>query len=467
MNPNVRSRRQFLRGAGGITLSLPFLETFATKQAFAQGAMRRFVVFFFPEGVYQARGTKDTSTRDEWWPKPGSGPTDFTMNVGMMPFAQYRSDLVLVKGITLKSIVERGGDPHASSMVHLLTGGHPDSIDQVIGKAIGKGYKYPTLEFAVKAPHTIKGRLVYSNRTTVAQMQSPKEAFMRLFAGGVTTTLGPAEPGGSGAAGPDPALIASLNSRRKSVLDMVKEDLGALAGQLGAADRPRMQQYLEALREVEKTLYVAVPTGGQPAGKASAPAASASCANPSVGLPPEGGENLDTLGRSLTDVMLLALQCNLTPVTTFQWLQSGNAEKFVFLGFPADNGGHHGFVHNDSGVPEQTVRWKQTIKYFAERFAALITRMKQINEGPRSMFDNSIVLLCSHFGHGGGHTNHNVPFIVAGSGGGAIKTGRFLDLGEAVPHNRLLTSLAQTFGLDVQMGSAERYGAGGLPGFAG
>jgi hypothetical protein len=77
-------------------------------------------------------------------------------------------------------------------------------------------------------------------------------------------------------------------------------------------------------------------------------------------------------------------------------------------------------------------------------------------------------MLCSHFGHGGGHTNYNVPFVFAGNAGGALKTGRYLDLGAQVPHNKLLTSVAQTFGLDVQMGNGAKYNAAGpLAGFLG
>jgi hypothetical protein len=141
-----------------------------------------------------------------------------------------------------------------------------------------------------------------------------------------------------------------------------------------------------------------------------------------------------------------------------QWSQTGCPETFPWLGVQVSDV-LHGWVHNDKGNPAYTEQWKRCMKWFSEQLAYLLTRMKQINEGTGTLLDNSAVVFVSSFGHAGGHSPTNVPFIVAGKAGGALRPGQFLDYSTShPPHNRVLLTLAKAFGLDMPSYGNAKYG---------
>jgi hypothetical protein len=174
---------------------------------------------------------------------------------------------------------------------------------------------------------------------------------------------------------------------------------------------------------------------------------------------------LDTTGKVQMDLAILALACGLTPVVSLQYSQTGCPETFPFInpmGMVTDV--LHGWVHNDKGKPEYTEMWRTVLSWFAEQFAYFIGRMKSINEGGRSLLDSSAIVITSSFGHAGGHSPANLPFVIAGSCGGAFKTGRFLDYSTEKPaHNRLLLGVARAFGLELPSFGNPKYGTAPLP----
>jgi hypothetical protein len=160
------------------------------------------------------------------------------------------------------------------------------------------------------------------------------------------------------------------------------------------------------------------------------------------------------------DILALALACDLTPVATIQWSRSGSGEKYPFLGNTTDTI-HHGFSHGQSS-PQKREFLQKIYTWYMSQYAYLITKLKEVDEGGRSLFDSSAIVWCSHFGNGQGHTPHNVPYVIAGSAGGKIKVGQFLEFKD-VSQSRMFTGLASAFGVSL-LGFGGKFGGAALPG---
>jgi hypothetical protein len=243
-----------------------------------------------------------------------------------------------------------------------------------------------------------------------------------------------------------------LAAKRKSVIDAAKAQFDSIKTELGAEDRARLEAHLGAIREAEKEL-VGTP-GGASGGGAPAPT-TIDCKGPQLGA---GGADLAVKTKQQMDLVVMALACRLTPVVTLQWSQTGCPETFPWLPEKTTDV-YHGWVHNDKGNAAYTAQWKVCMRWFSEQFAYLLGRMKSINEGAGSLLDNSAVVMVSSFGHAGGHSPINVPFVIAGKAGGALKPGQFLDFsGGPQPHNRVFITLGKAFGIDMASYGNAKYG---------
>jgi hypothetical protein len=438
------ARRRLLTGAGGITIGLPFLEAVAPRGARAQAAPRRFVVFNHPEGVIASH----------WQPPEGADRTGFSLAPGMEALAPYKGDLIITRGVDSLSCKDVGST-HKSSMDHILTGGAGTSIDQVIAQKVGKDYRFASLELGVSVRAMVPGyRAVWSGGKVVPCLNEPRDVFARMFAGGTA----PVAAGGTFTV--DQTAILQLAAKRRSVIDAVKAQFDAIKMDVSGEDRARLEAHLGAIREAEKELLGA---GAAPAGPAPAAPAGAAldCKSPKLDAPAVVDQAVRT--RQQMDLLVLALACRLTPVVTLQWSQTGCPETFSFLKHSTTDV-YHGWVHNDKRNPDYTEQWRQCLKWFGEQFAYLLGRMKQVNEGGRTLLDSSAVVMVSSFGHAGGHSPVNVPFVIAGSAGGVFKTGQYLDYTtNRQPHNRVLLALAKAFGVDMNAYGNAKYGTTPLP----
>lgn len=434
---HATSRRRFLRGAGGIAIGLPFLESLAPRRAHAQAAKKRLIVFFTPEG---------TRAKEFY---PTGSETSFQLGPISMPLEPFKKDLLFFQGINHQSCKDVGSD-HFKSMVHMLTGGSGDSIDQIVASRVGKGWRFPSLQFAVK-PRNVneKGVIAYTGGKMVQGEFSPVKMFARMFAGG-------AVPGASVSGGTPPAL-SQVFARRKSVVDFVKDQIETTRALLGKDDRARLDEHLGAIREVEASLTTPPP------------AVNADCGNPKVELidgPNTGGaQPFDKLTDVQMELLVLAIACQLTPVASLQLSNSGSGEPFAFLGVPSGRDILHGWVHNDGGHADFPEYARKAFTWFAGRFAHLLGRLQSIDDGGRPLLDSCAVVWCSHFGNGGAHSPVNVPWVLAGRAGGALKPGRSLDFtASPQPHNRLLIGIAQAMGVSLDKLGNEKYGTSPLPG---
>jgi hypothetical protein len=443
MATNVRpvgfGRRRMLHAVVAGAIGLPWLETFSGKTASAAAVVpKRFVAMFSPNGTIFNR-----------WVPTGTA-TSFTLGPILKPLEPHQRDLVIVSGVDQKGA---GGDGHQIGIGGMLTGGgllpgrfagvgappagwcESQSVDQRLADEIGRGLPFRSIEFGVQTGAADNwGRMVYRGRNRpLPPREDPARTFDDVF----------------GAALLDPAERERRQLRRQSILDRVSNDLTRLSAEVGVADRQRLEQHLTYLREVESRL------NAQSQGIAQ-------CAVPPRPVTPSGAEAYGRIGDLQIDLMVLALACAQTRVATLQWSRSVSDVRFTWLGIDE---GHHTLSHlPDSDTVAQN-KLVQINGWYAEKFASIVTKLKAYPEGDGTLFDNCLLLWCNELAKGNLHSRIDAPYVLAGSAGGALRTGRFLEYSGDVAHNDLLVSILNTLGVpDTTFGRRE-WCKGPLPGF--
>jgi hypothetical protein len=212
---------------------------------------------------------------------------------------------------------------------------------------------------------------------------------------------------------------------------------GSLAPQLGAVDKARMEAHFAKIRDLENRLTASVGVGE-------------SCVKPvAPTIDYKANDNFPAIGKAQMDLMVMALACDLTRVATIQWERSVGDVRFSWLG--ADRG-HHAYSHDaDSAVDTVEMLTKINI-WYSEQFAYLLTKLASIKEGAGTMLDNTLVLWCNELSRGNAHSHPDMPYVLAGRAGGALRTGRYLSYAKTanVPHNNLLVSIMNAMGLPDQ-----------------
>ncbi len=430
MKPFRLDRRTLLRGAGGIAVGLPFLEimsrsTRATAQA--QALPKRFIVFFSPDG----------SIRENW--TPTGTETSFTLSRILAPLQAHQPHLVILDGVDNTAAKSGLGDDHMRGMGTMLTGtellpgttqggaGDPAglaggiSVDQKIARAIGTSTKFKSLELGVLSGSggDVWSYTAYADANApLPPDNNPASVFNRVFS----------------ELGTDPTAIQKLRAQRKSVLDAVMDGYGTLAPKLGASDKARMEAHLGEVRDLETRLTATAGVGD-------------SCVKPaSPTIDYKSNDNFPAIGKAQMDLLVMAMACDLTRVGTIQWERSVGDVRFTWLGATR---GHHAISHDPDTMTDSVEILTQINVWYAQQFAYLLDKMAGIKEGTGTMLDNSLVFWCNELSRGNVHSHPDMPFVLAGGAGGALKTGRFLSYPKtaAVPHNNLLVSLMNAMGL--------------------
>jgi hypothetical protein len=461
-------RRELLQALGGIGL-VPLLQAGARGQAAGQ-PIRRLLVFYTPNGT----------VIPQW--RPRGAETGFTVGRILAPLEPWRSKLLILGGVDMALADAGFGSHHTRGIGGLLTGrpilmgnfrsaGPPTagwasgvSIDQHIARAVGASSRFRTLELGVQVIDAeVRGRISYQGASQpLPPMESPYDAFDRVFAGGNPApgpTPAPGQPS-SLPGGSDPRA-ERLRAQRRSVLDFLGQELGAVRAWVSADDRARLDAHLESVRDIERRL---TPAGG---GAGPGPVTPAGCQMPMVGsrMDVAAAANMPAVGKLQMDLAAAALACDLTRVITLQWTHAESNQSFPFIGVP---GQHHAMSHaGDTDAAAQENLTKINV-WYAEQLKYLLDRLAQYREGDATLLDNSVVLWANEVGKGNNHAHRDLPFLLAGGAGGRLRTGRFLDFmangGRGQPHNNLLVSLAKLMGLpDTRFGDPA-HSTGPLPG---
>jgi hypothetical protein len=423
------TRRAVLRGAGGIAIGLPWLESLLPRHARADATMpKRFIVMFSPNGTLPT----------QW--SPTGTETSFTMGPILDPLTPYLSDLVVVKGLNQQG---GGGDGHQNGIGGMLTGsalnpgpfagvGAPPagwaagpSVDQRVAEGLAVPTKFRSLELGVQVGAADNwGRMVYrAANQPLPPDDDPASVYSTVFTDLHT----------------DPTVLARLRARHKSILDTVGGEFTRIEGQLGAADRQRLDAHLTAVREIETRLTTDFTANNS------------SCHDPQIAsVDAQTNDNFPTVGGIQLDLMAMALACDLTRVASLQWSRSVSQVRFSWLPTPIPDG-HHDLSHRGDNDADAVDKLTRINNWYASQLAGLITRLKAIPEGSGTLFDNTLILWSNELAKGNTHSRMGAGYVLAGSAGGALQTGRFLDYtGQSLPHNNLLVSLLNAMGIPDQ-----------------
>ncbi len=387
---------------------------------------KRLILFFSPNG-----------TIHNHWRPTGSGDS-FLFQPGSIlePLTSLKDDLIVLDGIDFHGVTN-----HEEGMAAMLTGGGGlntvsagKSLDQHVAQQLNAGLKFPSLDLSVQTSAwgaSTQTRMLYSEPGKhLPPDDNPLNVYERMFG-----TLAP------GAGEVDKLLI-----RRQSVLDLVAWELKDLQKKLGAEDKARLEQHLEALQTVEASLQ-------PPSGTCDPP-------EPMVGLPHLQNDQFPEVLKAQVDLMVVALACGMTRVASLQCSHTVGPPVFSWIGL---TDGHHSLSHSGDENLSGVADYVKAERWFSEQFAYLVQKLKDTPEpdGEGTMLENSAILWCQELGDGRMHDCSSVPFVIAGQANGHFQTGQYLDCGGA-PHQQLLVSMCHAMGLDNTTFGNPAYGEGPL-----
>jgi hypothetical protein len=435
-------RRLVLRSAAA-AVTLPLLPSVAPRPARGAAPRKRLVLWFQPDGIMEAAKLGF----EPWW--PAGSETAFTLAPHSKPLEALKGDLVFLRGIHNTSSTKQMLDSiHGTMLRHMLTGGGPSSLDQVIADRVGGTTRFRSLELGVATSTTGKNdtRMSYRDGAALTPEPDPTRVYARLFGAAI-----PSEPRPS-TTGNDEAVLRLLQ-RRKSVLDGVLQEIDAVRARLGADDRKRLDEHAAAIRDVERTLATMNPSAAPGA------AGALSCRQPALDTAALGGQtrfanvipNMHKVAALQHEVMLLALRCDLSRVVTVMFMKGrADTQPYEFLPIGDRTKGQHAWAHSWSNAtrsPTGARDYGQVHIWRAELFRDLVARLKAIpDEEGTTLFDNTLLAWISEMGDGS-HNHRFLPWVLAGRAGGQLKTGRALRLD--APHTNALISIAALMGVSL------------------
>ncbi len=420
------SRRTFLRGAG-TALALPLLDAMIpsmTAQAQTPAAperLRRLGYVYMPMGCDATR-----------WTPPGGERLD-ELSPSLAPLAPVKQHVTVISNLELRNAYP---GTHATSNSAFLSAARAKltesadyylgtTADQLAARQIGKGTQLPSLELSMDLM-TLAGQcdngyacvyhncLSWSSPTTPLPSEAhPRVVFERLFGDGATAA----------------ERRAALRSRA-SLLDSVLEEFAQLNNQLGPADRVRVGQYLDSIREVERRIQ-----------RAEANAA----ANPDwdverpVGVPASYADH----ARMMFDLQVLAFQADVTRVITFQLARETSNRTYPEIGVSDP---HHPLTHHGND-PKKIEKVAKINRFHVSLFAEFLAKLRDTREGDGTLLDHSLLLYGSGMGNPNQHDHDNLPILVAGGAAGRMRGGRQIRLAKPTPLANLHLTLLDKVGI--------------------
>ena len=426
MSPAGINRRTILRGFFGgalVHVALPPLEMFmnshgtayAEEGAGGEGFPKRFGIFFWGNGMLPDR-----------WVPTGEG-AEWELSEQLMPLAAVKNDITVVTGMR---VGVPNSVPHHAGASGILTGApalnpYTDTtmagptIDQIIANEVGGLTRFKSLEFGARPGSGMSYNGPHSKNPPES---SPRAFFERLFGGSFQLP------------GEEPIVDPTLGLRR-SILDGLMEDIGALKKRVSAGDKARLEQHFEGIRSLEKRL----------ARLEEDPPNLAACGIPEMPLEDypdiEGRPQLQAKNRAFSDTIALALACDQTRV--FGNYFTKPLTNILFQGVSA---GHHQLTHDEPG--EQAEVNEITLQCI-EGLAYQIEALSRVEEGAGTLLDNCLVFGTSEVSLGKTHSLDEFPIVLAGTCGGRIKKGIHYRSSAGDNASKVLLSICRAMGLDM------------------
>lgn len=391
------ARRTMLRGLG-ISVALPWMESLpvwgddAKPKQSGSEAPTRMAILFSGCGYH----------KNEWWAK-GEG-ADMELGKVLHPLNDFRDRMVFIRGLYNAEALK--GNIHSSQTGNLLSGAplapggtirSGTSVDQLVAQHVGRQTKLSSLvlgcEKANPSVHKnysmlYSSHISWSSPTTPTPLEVyPALAFDSLFKD-------------------------TAQKGDKSVLDAVLEDARDFRREISTLDQQKLDEYLNSVREVEQRIDQAGIRGELQGWRPT-------LTEPNIPRPKDGyPQDIVEHMRLMCDILLLAFQTDTTRVCTLKLNNDHGTLRFPHLG--VDYMIHHLLSHND------TDDWLKVNQFFLEQVAYLARKMDAVQEGDRTLLDNSMLMLCSSMLNGH-HDANQLPVVMVGGGGGRIKGGQNLD----------------------------------------
>lgn len=402
-------RRTFLRGAGA-AIAVPFLDAMVPALAASAGSSPKLKLGF----IYLPVGR----IMENWTPK--SVGNDFEITPTLEPLAGFREQMLVVSGLDVKAADllpgERGG-PHARPCASYLTGAHPfadhvgTSFDQIAAKHMGQETPLASMELGIDPPEWAgQGNGDYSGfytstmswrtpTTPLPVQNNPRKVFERLF--GDTDTL-------------DPEAMQRRIAQQSSILDSVTARVKAMRGSVSPADRYKLDEYLDAVRDIERGIQAAEARTATDANAEHR----ADITRP-AGIPADFAEH----GKLMFDMMYLAFQTDMTRVVAMMLGHEGTNRNYTELGA---KDGHHSLSHH-KGDSHAIELLKKVDRYQSELVAYFLRKMEATKEADgSSLLDNSLLVAGSGLSDANNHVHNDVPVALFGGAQGKLRGGRHI-----------------------------------------
>ena len=418
-------RRTMLKGLGA-SLALPLLDgmvpAFTALRDTAADPARRLGIVYVPNGMMM----------DHW--TPATEGIGFNFPTILQPLERFRDQVEVLSG--MHGVDAEG--PHARASTRFLTGVASQrddgsnlkagiSMDQIAGRVLGQETQLATLELAIDGRDfagscdegfscAYTNTISWANDTTPLPMENnPRAVFERLF-------------GDSGST--DPAVRKARLEKDASLLDSVTDRARYLSRQLGSTDQAKLDQYLEAVRDIERRIQMAesqsereLPVVDQPAG-----------------IPDTFGEHT----KMMFDLLALAYETDLTRVATFMMGREITGRTYAEIGVPD---AHHPISHHQRD-PVKLEKLMKINLYHAELFAEFIARLDSTPDGDGTLLDHSMIVYGAGMADSNSHYSGNLPILLAG--GAAGTGGRHMQHEPDTPLANLHLSLLDKMGVPIE-----------------
>jgi hypothetical protein len=437
------SRRRMLKGLGAC-IALPFLEAMAFPGSgySPKKAPVRTAFLFMPNGVHPEHWT------------PARMGREFAFTRQLAPLEPFRNDIQVLSELMNHNSIFRGADGHYAKSASLLTcmpirqtigdnifsGGV--SADQVIANHVGSQTLFPSLEYGLDRITTgvdinvgftrLYGSSISWKTPTqpLSKEIDPRLAFDRLFRPFV------------------PGTTTKKDPWKQSILDVVMDDAKSLKNNLGRSDQDKLSEYLESIYSVEKRLSNTANLEQFSARITPDIKKELVRVNQNIDEYVEmyAGVDVTEKTRLMFDILTLAFWSDASRVSTFMFGNSVSDRNFSFI--DGVHGNHHSISHhmNKNETLEEYLRITQ---WHIEQYAYLLGRLKSIKEGDGTLLDQSMVMFVSDLRDGNRHSPKDLPIVLAGKGGGKLKTGQSIVFPKETNLANLYLTMMHAQGINV------------------
>jgi hypothetical protein len=417
-------RRTLLRGLGA-SLALPFLDAMVPaglRGLSAPGRVHRFQAFYVPNGMAM-----------EYWSPQAVGRA-FELTPILEPLAPFRDQMTVLSGIQANWVQIHSG-ASGSFLTGVRRGGRTEteiiadvSMDQLLAREFSRDTQVASLELSMDAPANAgacSGNLscVYTHTLSwrgptqpLPTEYNPRAVFERLFGDTGSTARRARE---------------ERLAQQRSILDSVADKLRALSWDLGTGDQVKMEQYTDAIRDIERRIERAeaqididLPEFPQP-----------------EGAPAVFEDHLDLM----FDLQLVALQADLTRVVTFMLGKEQSPRPYPQIGVPD---AHHPLSHHND-EPALVERMSRINRYHTELFGRYLAKLRATPDGDGTLLDNMTILYGSGISNSTRHSGDNLPLLLLGGGAGTLQGGRHLHFEQEPGMADLLVTIMDKMGVPV------------------